>query len=68
MLFRSARDDGRGITATEAASGTSLGLVGMRERAALIGGLVKIEGAPDRGTTVLVHVPCLEGPREDPAR
>jgi signal transduction histidine kinase len=50
-------DDGRGITATEAAGGTSLGLLGMRERAALLGGRVEIDGTPGRGTTVHVHVP-----------
>jgi signal transduction histidine kinase len=50
-------DDGRGITPSEAASGTSLGLLGMRERAALLGGRVEIDGAPGRGTTVQVHVP-----------
>ena len=55
------RDDGRGITAAEAASGTSLGFVGMRERAALLGGRVEIDGAPGRGTTVLVHIPVPGG-------
>lgn len=55
------RDDGRGVTAAEAASGTSLGLVGMRERAALLGGRVEINGAPGRGTTVLVHIPMPGG-------
>lgn len=54
-------DDGRGITAAEAASGTSFGLLGMRERAALLGGRVEISGAPGRGTTVQVHVPLPGG-------
>jgi signal transduction histidine kinase len=53
------RDDGRGISPTEAASGTSLGLVGMRERAALLGGSVEISGVAGRGTTVLVQIPIL---------
>jgi signal transduction histidine kinase len=34
-----------------------LGLIGMRERAALIGGELKVETAPDRGTSVHVRVP-----------
>jgi signal transduction histidine kinase len=55
------RDDGRGITPAEAASGTSLGLVGMRERAALLGGRIEIDGVPGRGTTVLVHIPMPGG-------
>lgn len=55
-------DDGRGITPTEAASGASLGLVGMRERAALLGGSVVIRGAPGVGTTVQVRVPSGGAP------
>jgi signal transduction histidine kinase len=55
------RDDGRGVTASEAASSTSLGLVGMRERAALLGGRVEISGAPGGGTTVLLHIPLPGG-------
>lgn len=36
-----------------------LGLVGMRERAALIGGTVEIESSPGTGTTIFVRVPIL---------
>lgn len=50
-------DDGRGITAAQASSGTSLGLVGMRERVALLGGTLVIEGAPGRGTRVKIVIP-----------
>jgi len=55
------RDDGRGITPSEANSGTSLGLVGMRERAALLGGRFEIDGVPGRGTTVVVQMPMSGG-------
>ena len=34
-----------------------LGLTGMTERAAIIGGTVEIESAPGKGTTVFVRVP-----------
>lgn len=34
-----------------------LGLTSMRERAALVGGILRIETAPGRGTTIAVHVP-----------
>ena len=34
-----------------------IGLLGMRERAALIGGSLEIEAAPERGTTIFVKVP-----------
>lgn len=37
-----------------------LGLVGMRERASLIGGEVEIETAPGKGTTIFVRVPIAK--------
>jgi signal transduction histidine kinase len=51
------RDNGRGITKAELSSVDSIGLLGMRERARLLGGRVTIAGAPGRGTTVTVTVP-----------
>ena len=51
------RDNGRGITKAELASVESIGLLGMNERARLLGGRVTIAGAPGRGTTVTVTVP-----------
>jgi signal transduction histidine kinase len=39
---------------------TSLGLVGMRERARQIGGDVTITSWPGRGTSVQVVVPLVE--------
>jgi len=50
-------DNGRGITEQERTNRTSLGLLGMRERAHLLGGEVAITGQPGRGTTVTVRVP-----------
>jgi two-component system sensor histidine kinase UhpB len=50
-------DDGRGITAEEIDSETTLGLLGMRERASAFGGAVIIEGSQGCGTRVLVRVP-----------
>lgn len=38
-----------------------LGLTSMRERASLVGGMLRIETAPGHGTTITVHVP-LERP------
>jgi signal transduction histidine kinase len=51
------RDNGRGITAEEAADGRSFGIVGMRERALSLGGELKIVGVPGQGTTVEVTIP-----------
>ncbi|HMF44111.1 MAG TPA: histidine kinase, partial [Polyangia bacterium] len=50
-------DDGRGVTAEELGRSTSLGIVGIRERALAIGGEVTITGLPGRGTTLSVRVP-----------
>ncbi|HKP12957.1 MAG TPA: PAS domain-containing protein [Blastocatellia bacterium] len=50
-------DDGRGIGPLDAAGCTSLGLLGMRERALVFGGSVDIQGAEGRGTTVTVSIP-----------
>lgn len=51
------RDNGRGITEREIQNPTSIGLLGMRERAALLGGEVLFHGAPGHGTTVTVRIP-----------
>ena len=56
-LILTIRDNGRGITKAERASVESIGLLGMTERARLLGGRVSIAGAPGRGTTVTVNVP-----------
>jgi PAS domain S-box-containing protein len=51
------KDDGRGITESQMRNSRSLGLLGMRERALLVGGEVRITGNEGGGTTVLVRVP-----------
>lgn len=50
-------DNGKGITKTEKSAPRSLGLLGMRERAHLLGGEINIESAEGRGTVVTVRVP-----------
>jgi signal transduction histidine kinase len=51
------KDNGRGITESEKVSVDSIGLLGMGERARLIGGRVTITGIQGRGTTITVQVP-----------
>lgn len=51
------QDDGVGISCEKLTESTSLGLLGMRERAASLGGQVSIAGSPGKGTTVTVRVP-----------
>jgi two-component system sensor histidine kinase UhpB len=50
-------DNGRGVAATQALAPSSFGLLGMRERAQLLGGTLKIESAPGRGTTLTAAIP-----------
>ncbi len=50
-------DNGRGITAAEVENTSSLGLLGMQERALLVGGVVAIAGEAGLGTTVIARVP-----------
>lgn len=40
-----------------AGKGRRLGLLGMRERAALLGGTINVESAPGAGTTLFVRIP-----------
>jgi two-component system, NarL family, sensor histidine kinase UhpB len=49
-------DDGRGFAFEQAERG--LGIVGMRERALLVGGELTIESRPGHGTTVRLTVPA----------
>jgi PAS domain S-box-containing protein len=51
------RDDGRGITESQIVNSRSLGLLGMKERALLVNGEVRITGKEGIGTTVVVRVP-----------
>jgi signal transduction histidine kinase len=49
-------DDGRGFTA--GSGGDGLGLLGMRERIALVGGRLEVESSPGSGTTLSIEVPA----------
>ena len=51
------RDNGRGFTEAEKSARRTLGLLGMRERANLIGGQVDITGSEGKGTVVTLRVP-----------
>jgi signal transduction histidine kinase len=58
-------DDGHGFE--PAATPTdALGLVGMRERVALVGGRLTVESTPGGGTTLVAEVPVAAGERPGP--
>ena len=57
-------DDGRGIAPGDLSKARSLGLKGMRERFAYIGGALEISLAPRGGTRLRIRAPLRESPRE----
>jgi PAS domain S-box-containing protein len=57
-------DDGVGFEPVEIDEDRrGLGLLGMQERAALVGATVQIESAPGEGTTIFVRMPTMPVPR-----
>jgi len=59
-LLISVRDDGTGNADVEGSGG--LGLIGMRERVDLLGGVFEIQSGKNRGTSITIRIP-LVGPR-----
>jgi signal transduction histidine kinase len=65
-LFVEVEDNGRGFEITRQGTGSrnpGLGLLGLRERAARVGGSVVVDSAPGRGTRVSLTIP-LPAPSE----
>lgn len=58
-LVLAVSDDGRGITAAELSHPQAIGLLGMRERAAAVGGTLEIAPGAVKGTTVRAVLPRL---------
>jgi PAS domain S-box-containing protein len=56
-LILEVRDNGRGITDAQNTGSRSLGLIGMRERAHLLGGRMEITGTAGNGTLLILRVP-----------
>jgi signal transduction histidine kinase len=54
------RDNGVGIQGRQAAGSSSLGLVGIRERAIACGGYLSIDSVPGGGTSIAVRIPLGE--------
>jgi PAS domain S-box-containing protein len=57
-------DNGVGFDVEETIGPGHLGLLGMGERAALVGGALDIESSPGLGTTVLVRIPLCQRSEE----
>lgn len=57
QLLLEVRDNGRGIEEARLRGVGSLGLAGMRERAAQVAGTLEIEGIPGKGTILRLRIP-----------
>lgn len=69
MLRMTVHDDGRGITRTDLLKSDSFGLRGMLERARNLGGEIRFDGNPGRGTTIVATLPLtpINNPPASPA-
>ena len=59
-LMLEVRDNGRGIREEELSAADSLGILGIRERALLLGGELLIQGFPQSGTIVRIWIPSTD--------
>ncbi|RJP21044.1 MAG: PAS domain S-box protein [Deltaproteobacteria bacterium] len=57
VLLLSVEDDGKGFESDRLDESKGLGVVGMRERASLIGGTLSIGSSPDGGTRIGLRLP-----------
>jgi PAS domain S-box-containing protein len=60
-------DDGVGFEVKQATAKGGLGLTSMTERVSMLGGTMRIESAPGRGTQLMVELPFVEREQETPA-
>ena len=51
-------DDGRGFDPAASADGGRMGLVGMQERMAAVGGRLTVDAAPGKGARLVAQVPA----------
>ena len=54
-------DDGKGFSLGDQIDASAIGLMGIRERASLLGGSMELETAPEKGTTLIVRIPLTVG-------
>jgi signal transduction histidine kinase len=56
-LILTVNDNGKGIAKKRVSSSHSLGIIGMRERALALDGLLSLKGSTGKGTTLTVRIP-----------
>lgn len=67
MLTLQIADNGKGFPDTVKPPASSFGIIGMRERAILLGGEFAITGIPGKGTTITVRIPVHPATETKPA-
>ncbi|PJZ75566.1 GAF domain-containing sensor histidine kinase [Leptospira neocaledonica] len=65
FLILKIQDNGIGIDPKKMNQSKSLGLIGMRERAVVLGGEVSISGGSEKGTSVIVKIPVSNRNKEE---
>lgn len=61
-LILEIQDNGKGIQEKDISSTKTFGILGMKERALLLGGEINFKGVPRQGTTVSVRLPIAQPP------
>ena len=51
------KDNGKGIEENQIADPKAFGIIGMKERAHFLGGEVRVDGTPGKGTSITVSIP-----------
>jgi signal transduction histidine kinase len=64
-LILTVKDNGKGMSAKRAGNQTSLGLIGMRERALAVGGVFTFGGSRGKGTILTARIPLSRARRGD---
>jgi signal transduction histidine kinase len=56
-LYLTIKDNGKGFNATQQKQRKTLGLLGMKERVAILNGKYTIESEAGKGTNIVVQIP-----------
>jgi len=62
-LVLSVTDDGAGFETGRVSDPLAIGLIGMRERARLIGGSLNVDSSPGKGTSITLAIPLCIAPQ-----
>jgi len=65
-IILSITDDGKGFDMHNSGERKTLGLLGMKERATMIGGKLEIRSSPGKGTTIIITVPLHQTTLREP--